>query len=113
MNEEEIKKRFEKIERRLDKIEGKKIPSNKEKEKKTWYKKNSTVHKILILVDEGFFDNFKTISEMITELKSKDYHLRASDLTLPLRRIVRKSILKKTKTKLDSSKSKNWLYIKK
>jgi len=114
MNKEEINKRFEIIEKRLDIIEGKPIKSsNPKKESKEWYKIGSTIHKILILNEASFFNNPKTISEMIKEFKSKDYHLKASDLTLPLRKIVRKDILRKTKNKGNDAESKNWMYIKK
>lgn len=111
----EIIKRFEAVEKRLDILEGKsKNAPKKQKDKdKHWYKKGSTMHKILVLMEEGFFDNPKTISEIIVELKSKDYHLKAPDLTLPLRRIVRKNMLARTKKNSDGSESKNWMYIKK
>jgi len=114
----EVKRRLEAIERRLDILEGKykKVSGIKQKEQEQQnikYKKGSTIHKILILKEEGFFDSPKTISEIVAELKSKDYHLRASDLTLPLRRIVRKSILIRTKKNSDGTESKNWMYVKK
>jgi len=112
----EVRKRFEAIEKRLNILEKKtkKVLDIKQKEKGGLrYKKGSTIHKILTLKEEGFFDNPKTISEIVAELKSKDYHLKAPDLTLPLRRIVRKSILIRTKKNSDGSESKNWMYIKK
>ena len=110
----EIKKKFETIEKRLDVLEGKKVSTTKEQKEKevTWYKKVSTIHKIVILLNESFFDKPKTISEIVEELKSKDYHLKASDLTLPLRRIVRKSLLTRTKKNSDGSETKNWMYVK-
>lgn len=116
MNEQEINVRFEAIEKRLDILEGKKkiVQAGQTDDKdKTGYRKGSTIDKIIILVNEGFFNKPKTITEIIVELKSKDYHLKASDLTLPLRRIVRKNILERTKKYSDGSESKNWMYIKK
>jgi len=114
MNDKEIILRFKAIEKRLDIIEGKTTKSsNPKKESNGWYKKGSTIHKILVLIEEEFLNNPKTFSEIIKELKSKDYHLKASDLTLPLRKIVRKGILKKTKTRKDGPESKNWMYVKK
>lgn len=111
----EIKNRFEAIEKRLDVLEGKKALRTKEQKDKdvNWYKKGSTIHKIIILLDDGFFDKPKTISEIVEELKSKDYHLKASDLTFPLRRIVRKNLLTRTKKNSDGSENKNWMYVKK
>lgn len=115
MNEQEIKKEFDEIKRRLNALEGKtkKVIKKSTKGNNGWYKKGSTIHKILGLDEEKFFKDPKTISEIIQEFKSKDYHLKASDLTLPLRKIVRKGILKKAKKNKDGSESKNWRYIKK
>lgn len=89
-----------------------KIRVKTEKIEDSWYKKGSTIDKIINLANEGFFDKNKTIGEIIDELKVKDYHLKQSDLTLPLRKIVRKGILKRTKDLPDGTKSKQWTYIK-
>jgi len=113
MNEEETIKRFEAIEKRLNALEGKTEKRDRiKKESKTWYKKGGTVDKVVSLIPEEFFDKAKTIKEIVGELKTKDYHLKASDLTLPLRNIVRKNILRKTKKLDNGSESKKWLYIK-
>jgi uncharacterized protein (UPF0335 family) len=98
-------------EKRLAALEGKKFAKTKEKAK-TWYKQGSTIEKIILLIEEGFFNIPHTIKEIIAELKTKDYHMKASDLTLPLRKIVRKGLLKKIKRNADGSPSKNWLYMK-
>ena len=87
----------------------KKAPSQEEK---NWYQKGSTIEKILKLVKSGFFDTNRTISDIISKLKEKDYHLSSSDLTLPLRKIVRKDILIKTKDLPDGTKSSRWTYVK-
>jgi hypothetical protein len=79
---------------------------------KTWYKKGSTIEKILILIDEGFFQAPRSISEIIQKLAEKDYHFKAPDLTLPLRNIVRKGFLRKIKDFPDGTKSKVWRYVK-
>lgn len=76
-----------------------------------WYKEGSTIEKIVQLIENGFFTNSKSIAEIIDELKSKDYHFKSSDLTLPLRNIVRKGLLKRTKDLPSDNKSKKWLYI--
>jgi len=96
-------------ERRLAILEG----SGKIVEKKnSWYKPGSTIDKIIKLISEGFFKDLKSIKEIISELKEKDFHLKASDLTLPLRKIVREGLLKKTKQLPSGKISKKWLYKK-
>lgn len=76
-------------------------------------KKNTTQDKIFELISEGFFDTNRTISDIVAKLKTHDYHLKASDLTLPLRKIVRNNILKKTKNLLDGMTSNHWTYVRK
>ena len=97
-------------ERRIAKLEGKKIVMAEQKTK-TWYKPGSTIEKVIFLVKERFFKTPRAISEIISELKTKDYHLKASDLTLPLRKVVRKGILKRIKRNADGSPSKHWFYV--
>jgi len=113
--DEEVKRRFEVIEKRLDAFEGKTTHVHKEQKENNLleHKEGSTAHKILILKNENFFDKPKSISEIVGELKSKDYHLKASDLTLPLRKIVRKNILIRTKRNPIGSEYKNWMYLQK
>lgn len=103
---------LENHEQRICALEGKREIKLKNKAK-TWYKSGSTIEKIVLLIDDGFFNIPHTITEIILELKTKDYHLKASDLTLPLRRIVRKELLKRTKKGTDGSISNTWLYVKK
>jgi len=85
---------------------------DKEVNNTTWYKKGSTVEKIVILIEEDFFQNSKSINEIIQKLAEKDYHFKAPDLTLPLRNIVRKGLLRKIKDLPDGTKSKVWRYSK-
>lgn len=96
---------------RIAKLERNKLVPKKEAQKE-WYRAGSTIEKIISLINNGFFNNTHNISEIIQELKNRDYHLKAADLTLPLRKIVRKGLLKKTDIFNDGSKSKKWLYIK-
>ena len=86
------------------------IKSKPTKNEKLWYKPGSRTEKIVRLIDEGFFDTNKTINDLLDEFKSSDYHYKPSDLTDSLRRIVRKRLLKKTKTLPDGMKSKQWTY---
>lgn len=107
----EIRKILENHEKRISTLEGRKTVKT-DKGVKTWYKKGSTIEKIVLLINEGFFNESRSISNIISKLKTKDYHLRAPDLTLPLRKIVRKGLLTRTKKNDDGSLSKNWRYKK-
>lgn len=100
-------------EKRISALEKKSAPKITLKAKtKNWYKSGSTIEKIVILIGEGFFNKPKSLKEIISKLETKDYHLKASDLTLPLRKVVRKGLLRKTKEMLGGIISKNWLYVK-
>ena len=98
-------------EKRISQIEKPKEKGNPVKSKE-WYRPGSTIEKVVLLINEGFFNKTKTITELIAKLKSKDYHMNSSDLTLPMRKIVRKGLLEKTKTNSDNSVSKVWVYVK-
>lgn len=76
-------------------------------------KSGSTIEKIIELIDENFFDTNKTITEIINELKTKDYHFKSPALTMPLRTLVRNGKLKKTKDLPNNKKSKYWTYVRK
>lgn len=95
-------------------------PKGKAKEnpkpKKTqnnWYQKGSITEKLVQQINEGFFDENRTISDMILNFKTKDFHFKSKDLTRPLRTIVRRDLLTKTKDLPDGTKSSHWTYIKK
>lgn len=110
-NLKEINKIIQNHELRLIALEGKKKTTIIRKEE-SWYKSGSTIEKVVNLISEKFFNEPRTIGDIVSELKIKDFHLKASDLTLPLRKIVRKELLKKTKKYADGSVSKKWLYVK-
>ncbi len=104
----EINKILQNHEHRIAMLENKKIVDKSE----SWYKVGSTVDKLVKLVSEGFFNHPKSLKEIISKLKEKDFHFKASDLTLPLRKVVRKGLLEKTKQLPGSTMSKKWLYKK-
>ena len=111
--EDEIRKRFEENEKRIDALEAKlngtelKSANAKVKvENKVWYKPNSTVGRLMGLFSEGFFDTSKTLTEVSTQFKARDYHYELSDLTLPVRQLVRHGLLRREK--IDSK----WAYVK-
>lgn len=105
----EINKILKDHEHRLSVLEGKKTTL---KGRELWYKSGSTVDKLVKLISESFFKTPKSLKEVITKLKEKDFHLKPSDLTLPLRKVVRKGLLRKTKQLPTGIMSKKWLYIK-
>jgi len=108
-NLKEITKILQDHELRLFRLEGKKKVS---KQKESWYKPGSTVDKLVKLISEGFFNKPKSIKEIISKLKERDFHLKASDLTLPLRKVVKNNLLEKTKQIGNGDVSKKWLYKK-
>lgn len=80
-------------------------------QKKSLIREGSTSDKISELISEGFFDANRTISDIVAELKTHDYHFKSTDLTLPLRTLVRSKMLKKTKELSDKTTSKLWTYV--
>lgn len=60
-------------------------------------KKNSTAAKLAELITDGFFDERRTLNDIISHFKKMDYHFKQSDLTMPLRRLVRKDLLRREK----------------
>ncbi|MBU4300519.1 hypothetical protein L6303_05425 [archaeon] len=113
ITEKEFKAILDDHERRITLLE-RKEPASKSKEVKSeklanWYRKGSTTEKILSL--GNFFNQPRTVKEMLDKLKEKDYHFKASDITLPLRNIVRNGSLKKTKTLNNGTKLKKWAYV--
>lgn len=111
MSQREINKVLQNHEQRISALERLGIPK-KVLEAESWYRPGSTIEKIIMLIKEGFLNNPKGLKEIISRLEEKDFHLKASDLTLPLRKIVRNGLLKKTKQLPDGTMSKNWLYKK-
>jgi hypothetical protein len=109
--ESKILKMLQDHEKRITFLEGKKAEILFSKTN-AWYKPGSTIDKVVSLLHSGFFKKPLAINAIISEFKAKDYHLSASDLTLPLRKIVRKGLLKRTKINTDGSRSKQWLYMK-
>jgi len=111
MDQKEINKILQNHEQRISDLERRGV-SKKIFRIENWYRPGSTIEKIIALIKEGFFNDPKGLKEIISRLKERDFHLKASDLTLPLRKIVRKRLLEKTKKLPDGSVSKKWLYKK-
>ena len=70
--EEEIKKRFEEIERRLDVLEGKKQIKSKIKGNNKNY--SGLVGGIKFLIKNNFLNKPKSVAEIFEELKKEGYH---------------------------------------
>lgn len=112
--DEEIRQRFEKNEKRIAGLEAKLYGTTKDVKNvpstrvggKTWYKADGTPAKLVGLVEEKFFDSPKTLNEVVVQFEAKDYHFKLSDLTLPVRQLVRHGLLRREK------KGKQWAYIK-
>jgi hypothetical protein len=109
-NLKELSRILEDHERRIAALEGKPAPILKVKTL-SGAKKGSTAEKITSLISEGFFNKPRSIGEIISEFKTQDYHLKASELTMPLRCVVRKGLLKRTKKYSNGTDSKVWLYV--
>lgn len=92
------------------KVVGKQIGKTRQK---GTIRSGSTNEKVIKLIEENFFNINRTITEIVNELKTKDYHFKSADLTMPLRTLVRSGRLKKTKELPDNKKSKYWTYVKK
>lgn len=82
------------------------------KPRKNWYEVGSTIHKIVKLVEEGFFNTNRSLSDIIEKFQTMDYTFKGPDLTLPLRKVVRQGLLIRTKDLSGGKKSKNWTWIK-
>jgi aspartyl/asparaginyl beta-hydroxylase (cupin superfamily) len=108
---EEISKILHNHENRLRALEGGQ-PKRKKISHSDWYKPGSTIEKIISLINTGFFNSPRLLTDIINKLKTKDFHFKSSDLTLPLRKIVRKGLLTKSKKRLDGTVSSKWMYIK-
>ena len=98
-------------EMQLEKNQTSKIIS-KQTQKKSLIREGSTSDKISELISEGFFDTNRTITDIVSELETHDYHFKSSALTLPLRTLVRSKMLKKTKNLSNGTTSKLWTYLK-
>jgi len=64
------------------------------------------------LADENFFQNPKSMKNMIEELKNRSYHYKLGDLTRPLQSMTRDKILRRDSIKNEEGKTKlhwvNW-----
>lgn len=110
-NFNDVQKAIVGLEKRIKVLEGKK-QLTEVVQNKAWFRPGGSTEKIIQLIREDFFNTTRSIAEIVVELKTKDYHLKASDLTMALRSIVRHGYLKKTKIHSSGKASKYWLYIK-
>lgn len=111
MDIKKVNKILQNHEERISALEKKKGTIGRSSEK-NWYRQGSTVEKVILLIKEGFFNRPKSIKDIVDRLIEKDFHLQASDLTLPLRKIVRKGLLRRTKQLPIGVTAKKWYYVK-
>ena len=105
MNEQEVKKRFENIEKRLDLLENKKIKTlTHVKKSKNLEGISKDIHE---LIESGFFDLPKSIGEIAAELKRKGFFGQIQRVDSA----VRKSFFKSKKL-LDRVNENGWKYFK-
>ncbi len=97
-------------EKRIASLERKSAPLIRQEEE-TWYRQDSTIAKLMALRQRGFFDTPRSLRAIITEFDMRDLRFKPSDLTLPLRKIVRKGFLRKTRHAADGQPSKSWLFV--
>jgi len=110
MDEKEIIKEFDKIKKRLDKLEGKNENVPVIRREETPSKKNSLkgISKgIQDLINKGFFDKPKQISESITELNKEGYFGSKQSVDSSIRKVFFKS--KKTLTRIKEENK--WKYV--
>lgn len=99
----EVKEKLEDHEERIKKLE----KLVKGKGKGVVIKRKSIPSHLTYLRSEGFFDQPRTVKEIIGKLAQEGYHYRQGSLSHPLQRIVRKGVLGRIKTK-----ERKWAYCK-
>lgn len=103
MNESEINARFERIEKRLDKIEH--MPTSNEK-KKAGITYKGLVGGINFLMNNNFFNEPHAVNEIVDELKKEGYHYPSASIDKILRDFVQK---KKILTRINDDGK--WKYV--
>jgi len=106
MNEQEIISRFESIEKRLDKLEGKPITSAEVKQgKKEDF--SGLAGGIRLLIKNGFLNTPKDTKEIKTELKRESYHYTDAGISSTLTEtfVKNKRVLNRIK------EYKKWKYV--
>lgn len=104
MNEQEIIKRFEEIEKRLDNLEGKPNKIKKEKSKDNY---SGLVGGIRFLIDNKKFDQPKTVAEIFEELKSEGYHYPKKSVE----KLLSVNFMKNSKILNRINENKKWKYV--
>ena len=105
-----IYKENEKEIRQVLKLSGNNKDRDRDIEKQTKHKK-TTADLLLDLKKRDFFNEPRAGVQIIEELKSMDLHFKLADLTFPLRKLVRRGELKRTKDLPGGGKSKLWMWF--
>jgi len=101
--EDDVKVELVKLEKRIIELE-KKLPNQKTSNEKIG--KKSIIDLLLQLKSEEFFDEPKSLKQIVGKLGEISYHYAPGSLTAPLQRAVRKGILGRIK------KEEKWAYVK-
>ena len=105
-----IYKENEKEIRQVLKLSGNNKDRDRDIEKQTKHKK-TTADLLLDLKKRDFFNEPRAGVQIIEELKSMDLHFKIGDLTFPLRKLIRRGELKRTKDLPGGGKSKLWMWF--
>ena len=98
----QVNKKLKELEKRIETLENALRP----KRKRTITGKKSILDHVEFLKSEGFFDQPKTLKEIVERLAQESYHYRQQSLTNPLQRAVRQGMLGRIK------KNRKWAWCK-
>lgn len=107
MNDEEINKRFEEIEKRLEILEGKNVEQNEDIIKNKEENFSGLAGGIRLLIKEDFLKTPKLVLEVFNKLKEKGYHYpkKSVEKLLSIDFTNKQRVLNRTK------EDKKWKYV--
>ena len=74
-------------------------------------KRAGPVDWVLELNDEGFFDEGRTMRDILSKLAERGHHLRDTDLTRQLQGLVARRILRRHKKRRNEGEAEVWHYV--
>jgi len=101
--ENEVRNALAELDKRITELE-KRMPSQERPVRKTT--KTSILDLLMQLKSDGFFDEPKSLKQIVDKLAENRYHYAQESLTAPLQRAVRKGLLGRIK------KDDKWAYAK-
>ncbi len=88
-NLEKQNKRLDNLENLIKKLSQEKVSPKKEKPLKVWHKKTTVPALLLYLKEDAFFNEPKTLNEIVQRFKEESRNVKSTSLTLPLQGLVR------------------------